>query len=92
MHRTNLGAGQHREKDLRDAGQINGDDIALAHAHDLKNIGHLLDFSIEGEVGKVRTSSEFSPTQIRASLLRRAVLRCRSTALVTILVLAPVNH
>lgn len=34
----------------------------------------------------------FSPTQIRANLLRRAVLRCRSTALVTILVLAPVNH
>ena len=52
MHRTNLGAGQHREKDLRDAGQINGDDIALAHAHRLKNIGHLLDFSVEGEVGK----------------------------------------
>ena len=52
MHRTNLGAGQHREKDLRDAGQINGDDIALAHAHDLKNIGHLLDFSVEGKVKK----------------------------------------
>ena len=52
MHGTALDTGQHDKGDLQNTGQISGDDITLAHAHGLKDIGHLLDFSVEGEVGK----------------------------------------
>ena len=50
MHGTALDTGQHDKGDLQNTGQISGDDITLAHAHGLKNIGHLLDFSVEGEI------------------------------------------
>ena len=52
MNGTDLGAGQHREEDLGDPRQIDGDDVTPVHAHGLENVRHLLDLAIEGEVGE----------------------------------------
>ena len=52
MNGADLGAGQHREEDLGDPRQIDGDDVTLVHAHGLEDVRHLLDFAVEGEVGE----------------------------------------
>ena len=47
-----LGAGEHGEEDLGDAGQVDRHNVALVHAHGPEDVGHPLDLPTKVEVGE----------------------------------------
>ena len=52
MDGPELGAGEHGEEDLGDAGQVDRHDVALVHTHGLEDVGHPLDLPAQVEVGE----------------------------------------
>src|SRR5450756_1915638 len=52
MDRTDLSAGQHRDRQFRDATHVDRDPVALLHAQCLQHARELAHFAIEGVVGE----------------------------------------
>ena len=52
VDRAQLGAGQHRKDDLRDARQVDGHPVAFDHAHGLEQIREAGHLAVEGVIGE----------------------------------------
>ena len=52
VHRADARAGEHRDGQLGDERQVDGDAIALLDAERLQDVGELADFAVEIEVGQ----------------------------------------